>query len=124
MRAVAVTHTVAVAQGTEPYDDGCTATRSTKALLGTRFGARRILPLKRARSGAQPLLDTLTAYLDTGRVAAEAARRLSLGVRAMTYRLGAESPAAGAGPGDPVHRYTLQTAVIDARLLDWPNQEL
>ena len=31
---------------------------------------------------------------------------------------------AGADPGDPVHRYTLQTAVIGARLLDWPNQEL
>lgn len=27
---------------------------------------------------------------------------------------------AGTGPIDPSHPYTLQTAVIGARLLDWP----
>ena len=42
-------------------------------------------PLKEARGGAKPLLDTLTAYFDTGCVTAQAARRLSLSVRAMTY---------------------------------------
>lgn len=26
----------------------------------------------------------------------------------------------GADPTDPAHRYALQTAVIGARLLDWP----
>lgn len=26
----------------------------------------------------------------------------------------------GANPADPDHRYMLQTAVIGARLLDWP----
>ncbi|OKJ93437.1 regulator [Streptomyces sp. CB03234] len=81
-------------------------------------------PLQQARGGAQPLIDTLTAYFDTGCVAAEAARRLSLSVRATTYRLERIHKLTGADPGDPVHRYTLQTAVIGARLLDWPNQNL
>ncbi|MCX5205795.1 helix-turn-helix domain-containing protein [Streptomyces sp. NBC_00237] len=81
-------------------------------------------PLRQARGGAQPLLDTLTAYFDTGCVAAEAARRLSLSVRAMTYRLERIHQLTGADPGDPVHRYTLQTAVVGARLLGWPDQDL
>ncbi|MET9803569.1 helix-turn-helix domain-containing protein [Streptomyces sp. NPDC006368] len=81
-------------------------------------------PLQQARGGAKPLMDTLTAYFDTGCVSAEAARRLSLSVRAMTYRLERIHKLTGADPGDPVHRYTLQTAVIGARLLDWPDQEL
>ncbi|QGV77340.1 PucR family transcriptional regulator [Streptomyces ficellus] len=81
-------------------------------------------PLKQARGGAQPLIDTLTAYFDTGCVAAEAARQLSLSVRAMTYRLERIHRLTGADPGNPVDRYTLQTAVVGARLLDWPEQDL
>ncbi|MFE7985837.1 PucR family transcriptional regulator [Streptomyces cellulosae] len=77
-------------------------------------------PLTEARGGAGPLLDTLTAYFDSGCVAAEAARRLSLSVRALTYRLERIHRLTGADPGDPAHRYMLQTAVIGARLLDWP----
>ncbi|MER7895720.1 helix-turn-helix domain-containing protein [Streptomyces sp. NPDC096046] len=77
-------------------------------------------PLTRARGGAQPLLATLTAYFDSGCVAAEAARRLSLSVRALTYRLERIHQLTGANPADPAHRYMLQTAVIGARLLDWP----
>jgi sugar diacid utilization regulator len=88
-------------------------------LVGSVLG-----PLQQARGGAQPLLDTLTAYFDTGCVAAEAARRLSLSVRAMTYRLDRIHKLTGADPGDPVHRYTLQTAAVGARLLGWPEQEL
>ncbi|ARP71072.1 regulator [Streptomyces pluripotens] len=81
-------------------------------------------PLTSARGGALPLLDTLTAYFDSGCVAAEAARRLSLSVRALTYRLERIHKLTGANPADPAHRYTLQTAVIGARLLDWPNRPL
>ncbi|MEV3987597.1 helix-turn-helix domain-containing protein [Streptomyces sp. NPDC049837] len=81
-------------------------------------------PLRQARGGARPLIDTLTTYFDTGCVAAEAARRLSLSVRALTYRLERIRKLTGADPGDAVHRYTLQTAVIGARLLGWPDQEL
>ncbi|MFJ4979414.1 PucR family transcriptional regulator [Streptomyces coeruleorubidus] len=77
-------------------------------------------PLRQVRGAAQPLLDTLTAYFDSGCVSAEAARRLSLSVRAFTYRLERIHKLTGADPSDPVHLYTLQTAVIGARLLDWP----
>ncbi|MGW6563927.1 PucR family transcriptional regulator [Streptomyces sp. NPDC054975] len=81
-------------------------------------------PLQQARGGAQPLIDTLTAYFDTGCVTAQAARRLNLSVRAMTYRLDRIQRLTGADPGDPVQRYTLQTAVVGARLLGWPDQAL
>ncbi|MFD5269488.1 PucR family transcriptional regulator [Streptomyces sp. NPDC058335] len=81
-------------------------------------------PLTTARGGPQPLLDTLTAYFDSGCVAAEAARRLTLSVRALTYRLERIHKLTGANPADPAHRYMLQTAVIGARLLDWPAQEI
>lgn len=81
-------------------------------------------PLEQARGGATPLLDTLTAYFDSGCNAAQAARRLSLSVRALTYRLDRIHRLTGSNPSDPMHRYTLQTAVIGARLLDWPNREV
>ncbi|MDX3731472.1 PucR family transcriptional regulator [Streptomyces caniscabiei] len=81
-------------------------------------------PLEHARGGARPLLDTLTAYFDTGCVAASTARRLSLSVRALTYRLARVRSLTGTDPSDPVDRYTLQTAVIGARLLDWPARPL
>ncbi len=47
-------------------------------------------------------------------MAAEAARRLSLSVRALTYRLERIHKLTGANPADPAHRYMLQTAVIGA----------
>lgn len=81
-------------------------------------------PLRQARGGAEPLLETLTAYFDSGCVSAEAARRLSLSVRALTYRLDRIHQLTGSNPADPLHRYTLHTAVIGARLLDWPTKEL
>ncbi|MFJ3881446.1 PucR family transcriptional regulator [Streptomyces sp. NPDC090077] len=81
-------------------------------------------PLRAGRGGAAPLLDTLGAYFDSGCVAAEAARRLNLSVRALTYRLERIHRLTGTDPGDPVQRYTLQTAVIGARLLDWPARPL
>ncbi|MFD5016210.1 PucR family transcriptional regulator [Streptomyces chartreusis] len=88
-------------------------------LVGSSLG-----PLTTARGGAGLLLDTLIAYFDSGCVAAEAARRLSLSVRALTYRLERIHKLTGADPADPAHRYMLQTAVIGARLLDWPATEL
>ncbi|MGK5640975.1 PucR family transcriptional regulator [Streptomyces sp. URMC 126] len=81
-------------------------------------------PLRQARGGAEPLLETLHAYFDAGCTAAEAARRLSLSVRALTYRLERIHRYTGTDPADPLHRYTLQTAVIGARLLGWPAQEV
>ncbi|MCK7622591.1 helix-turn-helix domain-containing protein [Streptomyces sp. RS10V-4] len=81
-------------------------------------------PLREARGGAGPLLETLSVYFDAGCTAAEAARRLSLSVRALTYRLARVRQLTGVDPADPLHRYTLHTAVIGARLLDWPAREL
>ncbi len=81
-------------------------------------------PLTQARGGAEPLLATLDAYFASGCVAAEAARRLSLSVRALTYRLARVHALTGADPADPLQRYTLQTAAIGARLLDWPTRPL
>lgn len=81
-------------------------------------------PLENARGGAQPLVDTLSVYFDSGCVAAEAARRLKLSVRALTYRLERIHTLTGTNPADPMHRYTLQTAVIGARLFGWPKTEL
>ncbi|MGW1603413.1 PucR family transcriptional regulator [Streptomyces eurythermus] len=97
-------------------------TRDRQAMADLVLGA--LGPLTTARGGAGPLLDTLTAYFDSGCVAAEAARRLSLSVRAMTYRLERIRKLTGADPADPAHRYMLQTAVIGARLLDWPAKDL
>ncbi|MFG2618844.1 PucR family transcriptional regulator [Streptomyces sp. NPDC048507] len=81
-------------------------------------------PLRAGRGGAEPLLETLDAYFGSGCVAAEAARRLNLSVRALTYRLERIHRLTGTDPGDPVQRYTLQTAVIGARLLGWPAHAL
>lgn len=81
-------------------------------------------PLRQARGGAEPLLETLSVYFDSGCVSAEAARRLSLSVRALTYRLQRIHQLTGSDPADPMHRYTLQTAVIGARLLEWPAKEI
>ncbi|MEV0913527.1 helix-turn-helix domain-containing protein [Streptomyces sp. NPDC049967] len=81
-------------------------------------------PLQEARGGAEPLLKTLSVYFESGCVAAETARRLALSVRALTYRLERIHQLTGSDPSDPMHRYTLQTAVIGARLLDWPASEV
>ncbi|MEU8431838.1 helix-turn-helix domain-containing protein [Streptomyces sp. NPDC029216] len=81
-------------------------------------------PLRAGRGGATPLLDTLTAYFDAGCVAAEAARRLNLSVRALTYRLERIHRLTTHDPADPAHRYTLQTATLAARLLNWPTEPL
>ncbi|WP_370416031.1 PucR family transcriptional regulator [Streptomyces fradiae] len=81
-------------------------------------------PLRQARGGAGPLLETLTVYFDSGCVTTEAARRLSLSVRAVTYRLDRIHRLTGADPAEPTQRYTLQTAVIGARLFGWPDRDL
>ncbi|MGN9777678.1 PucR family transcriptional regulator [Micromonospora sp. H33] len=81
-------------------------------------------PLRRARGGAEPLLDTLEAYFATGEVATEAARRLHVSVRTVTYRLDRIRTLSGYDPADPRDRFTLHAAVLGARALDWPRQRL
>ena len=81
-------------------------------------------PLVRARGGAQPLLATLEAYFAVGAVATEAAKRLHVSVRTVTYRLGRVKALTGYDPAEPAHRFTLQAAVTGAKALDWPHQPL
>jgi DNA-binding PucR family transcriptional regulator len=52
------------------------------------------------------------------------ARKLTLSVRAVTYRIARIRQLTGYDPADPDQRYTLQTAVLGARLLGWPSRPL
>jgi len=81
-------------------------------------------PLRKARGGAGPLVDTLVAYFDTGCVATTTAARLHLSVRAVTYRLERVRSLSGFDPVDPAHRFTLHAAVLGAKLLGWPERPL
>lgn len=81
-------------------------------------------PLEQARGGAQPLVDTLTAFFAASGVAAAAARRLFLSVRAVTYRLDRIKQLTGHDVAEPTQRFTLEAAVLGARLLDWPRRPL
>jgi len=81
-------------------------------------------PLSKARGGAAPLVQTLAAYFECGCVATAAANSLHLSVRAVTYRLERVKALTGFDPLDPAHRYTLQTAVLGARVLQWPERPL
>jgi len=81
-------------------------------------------PLSQARGGAGPLLDTLHAYFDTGAVATESAKRLHVSVRTVTYRLDRVRKLTGYDPADPTHRFTLQAAVLGAKVLNWPQEPL
>lgn len=77
-------------------------------------------PLRGSRMGPAPLLETLTAYFMTGGVATHAARRLHVGVRTVTYRLQRVKELTGYAADDPAQAFTLQVAVLGARLIGWP----
>jgi sugar diacid utilization regulator len=77
-------------------------------------------PLEHLRSGPGTLLDTLGAYFAAGEVATEAARRLHVSVRTVTYRLARVAELTGYSPARPDQRFSLHAAVLGARLLDWP----
>jgi DNA-binding PucR family transcriptional regulator len=79
-----------------------------------------LTPLLRARGGAEPLLETLEAYLGSGGNTTRTAQLLHLSVRAVTYRLNRISTLTGLDLGNPAHRYTVHTAVLGARALGWP----
>jgi DNA-binding PucR family transcriptional regulator len=79
-----------------------------------------LTPLAAARGGAQPLLDTISAYAAAGANAAATGRRLHLSVRAVTYRLTRVHQLTGLDPGVPEQLYVLHTAALGARLLGWP----
>jgi DNA-binding PucR family transcriptional regulator len=48
------------------------------------------------------------------------ARAMHISVRAVTYRLDRIRALTGYHPSEPTQRFTLHTAVLGARLLDWP----
>ncbi|MFH0244264.1 PucR family transcriptional regulator [Streptomyces sp. HK10] len=81
-------------------------------------------PLTQARGGAAPLLETLSVCSAAGYVNAEAARRLGVSVRTLSYRLARIRELTGYDPGDGLQRYTLETAAMGARLLGWPEKPL
>ncbi|WP_409332637.1 PucR family transcriptional regulator [Trujillonella humicola] len=81
-------------------------------------------PLVGVRGGAEPLLAALEAYFAAGGNATEAARRLHLSVRALTYRLQRVHQLTGYRAADPAAHLTLSVAVTGARLLDWPSPDL
>ncbi|MFG1923287.1 PucR family transcriptional regulator [Cryptosporangium sp. NPDC048952] len=77
-------------------------------------------PLTHARGGAEVPLETLHQYFAAGGVAMEAARRLHVSVRTVTYRLTRIAQLTGFSVSDPDQRFILHTAVLGARLLEWP----
>lgn len=79
-----------------------------------------LTPLTTARGGSEPLLQTLEAYFAAGGNATQAARILHLSVRALTYRLDRITALTARNPADPADRFELQTAVVGARMLGWP----
>ncbi|MDP9393032.1 MAG: helix-turn-helix domain-containing protein [Actinomycetota bacterium] len=81
-------------------------------------------PLNGVRGGARVLLDALQAYFDAGDVATEAARRLHVSVRTVTYRLARVAERTGYSVALPEQRFSLHVAVLGARLLQWPDGPL
>lgn len=79
-----------------------------------------LTPLTHARGGAEPLMQTLESYFATGLVVAEAARRLHVSVRTVSYRLARIKVLTGSDPREPGGRVALQVAVLGARLMAWP----
>ncbi|MFC6087518.1 PucR family transcriptional regulator [Sphaerisporangium aureirubrum] len=80
-------------------------------------------PLAQARGGPEPLLETLEAVFAAQGNQTAAARRLGISPRAVTYRLERVRRLTGFSPDDPTQRFTLETAVIGARLIGWPSRD-
>jgi sugar diacid utilization regulator len=78
-------------------------------------------PLIEARGGPEPLLETLEAVFASQGNQTAAARKLAISTRAVTYRLERIRRLTGFSPDDPTQRFTLETAVLGARLLGWPD---
>ncbi|MGR6965006.1 PucR family transcriptional regulator [Geodermatophilus sp. URMC 61] len=83
-----------------------------------------LTPLDQVRGGAEVLLETLQEYFNAGEVATEAARRLHVSVRTVTYRLARVAQLTGYRISQPDQRFSLHAAVLGARLLDWPATQL
>ncbi|WP_310914167.1 PucR family transcriptional regulator [Lipingzhangella rawalii] len=80
-------------------------------------------PLCEARGGAEPLLATLRAFFACHGNSTAVARRLHVSVRTVTYRLERVRRLTGYTPTDSTQRFTLETAVVGAQLLGWPEEQ-
>ncbi|MFW3171985.1 PucR family transcriptional regulator [Geodermatophilus sp. CPCC 206100] len=83
-----------------------------------------LTPLDQVRGGAEVLLETLREYFNAGEVATEAARRLHVSVRTVTYRLARVAQLTGYRVSRPDQRFSLHAAVLGAQLLEWPAKPL
>jgi len=83
-----------------------------------------LTPLGQVRGGPGVLLETLQEYFAAAEVATEAARRLHVSVRTVTYRLARVAQLTGYHTSRPDQRFALHAAVLGARLLDWPTTPL
>ncbi|WP_371658306.1 PucR family transcriptional regulator [Streptomyces sp. NBC_00280] len=79
-------------------------------------------PLTDARGGPVPLLETLTAHFDCQGNTSATARKLGITARAVMYRLDRVHSLTGYSPAEPTQRFTLEAAVLGARLLGWPQE--
>ncbi|MEB3366561.1 PucR family transcriptional regulator [Saccharopolyspora mangrovi] len=78
-----------------------------------------LAPLRHARGGARPLIETLASYFACGTIHT-AAEQLNLSVRAVSYRLDRVRKLTGYSATDPGQRFPLEAAVLGAKILDWP----
>lgn len=83
-----------------------------------------LVPLTDLRGGAGEAIETLQAYLDNQGSATATAGALHLSVRGLTYRIERIQAALSHDLHDPHQRLTVALALLAARLLDWPAQEL
>jgi hypothetical protein len=81
-------------------------------------------PLTDARGGAQPLLDTLWSFFTAQGNISATARLLGVSARAVQYRLDRIRGLTGYSPTEPTQRFTLEAAVLGARVLGWPDEPL
>lgn len=82
-----------------------------------------LTPLRTARGGAGPLIETLHGYFAHGSNTSATARAMHLSVRAVSYRLSRVQQLTGYHVDDPEHRFTLHAAVLGARLTGWASAE-
>jgi sugar diacid utilization regulator len=83
-----------------------------------------LAPLEQVRGGPGALVRTLYEYFNATEVATEAARRLEVSIRTVTYRLARITELTGYSLSQPDQRFALHAAVLGARLLGWPETPL
>jgi ABC-2 type transport system ATP-binding protein len=81
----------------------------------------RLIALERVESLGKRAVRHVQVHFDAP---VPTARRLSISARAVTCRLDRVQRLTGYAATDPTQRFTLEAAVLGARLLDWPRKAL